>query len=122
MSVDAQAIAPLLQEWRMLSVGDRKGILRRLPSEQRLLLQRLAAPAEEAEAPQDQLYRGYSTWLGELLEACENGTAKATHIKPAARRALLDAHEQAAGLVEKTGKPSLAEHARSLLQSWKDRL
>lgn len=123
---DAPVMSALLKEWSSLSVGDRRGILRRLPMEQRLSLQRLTTPAAGAplaeQAPKDRRYRGYSTWLADLLEACDQDTADAARLKPLARRALLDAHDHAAGPEGKQReKPSLSGLVRSLLQGWSNK-
>lgn len=123
------AMGVLLQEWSRLSVGDRKGILQRLPVEQRLFLQRLSAPQGTAagspakEASQDRRYSAYSKWLADLMQACEDDTPFAAHIKPLARRALLDAHGSTAGVLDtSSNRPSLSELVRSLLQSWRKSL
>lgn len=126
MDAELLPLDPLLQQWRALPAGDRKGILRRLPVEQRLTFQRILDASERAIAEataRPQRFSGYSAWLGELLDACEKEAPAAAGLKPAVRAALLAGHELAA---ESTGEPesalSLAGLAHSLLKAARSRL
>jgi hypothetical protein len=126
MDAELRSIDPLLQKWRELPAGDRRNILQRLPVEQRLTFERMLAASARTDAEaaaRAQRFRACSSWLGELLDACEKDAPAAGAIKPAVREALLEGHEK---IAEKAGTPevplSLAGIAQSLLKSVMERL
>lgn len=91
----------MASKWRGLIPSDRQAVLQRLSPERRDIFLRLIAAADEeaglapARAPR---FQGLSSWLAELVEASERGTAQAKGLKPLVRTALVSGHELTTGL------------------------
>lgn len=126
MDAELHSLDPLLQQWHALPTGDQRGILRRLPVEQRLSFQRILGASERADAEaaaRGHRFAGYSAWLGELLDACEKDGSAAAALKPPVRAALLAGHEAAAESGgEAASAPSLAALAQSFFKAAASRL
>ncbi|HTN14557.1 MAG TPA: hypothetical protein VL094_07100 [Sphingomonadaceae bacterium] len=119
-------MATLLDQWRALPAGDRKGILRRIAAPQRMAFERLLNTGEreraEAEA-RSRRFHAYSPWLADLLDACEKGEAAASGLSPQVRGALLAGHESAIHAKSNAQlKPTLIELARSQWRKWRELL
>jgi hypothetical protein len=115
-----------MRKWRGLAPPDRQAVLQRLSPERRDIFQRLIAAADEEAgliAARPPRFHGLSTWLAQLVEASESGTAEAKELKPAVRSALIRGHEQASGGAVETVAPfALPRFLQTLLQRLKELL
>lgn len=97
MLAEEHGLENAIQRWRVLSAGDRKAILQRLSSEQRLAFMRLLAEDGDRaphQSARTQRFSAYSPWLANLIEQCENSGPTGGHLTANVGRALLAAHEE----------------------------
>ena len=103
----------LLAQWRKLPGGDRKAILKRLPLEQRMALERALnrrADIVVTQTPRDNAAREfaiYSPPLADLVAGCVRDDARAATLTPAMREAICAAHRDIAAAPPVTAPPSL---------------
>ncbi|OJW72034.1 MAG: hypothetical protein BGO57_01865 [Sphingomonadales bacterium 63-6] len=118
-------MAPLLNRWDTLPVGDRQGIMRRMEASQRLAFERLLAAPEREKSDTDarnRRFRAYSQWLAALLDACENDSPIASALTPNVRSALLEGQEEIASSQSPSNAPKTPGESLRIfwreLRSW----
>ena len=117
MRSEPQSSDPLISRWRTLSRKERVAVLASIPAERRSELERglhrIELEAEAQETQDRDSLAGHSPWLAQLIEDANGGKSGSDRplpaIKPAARKALLDAYETAE-------QSSPAEPSLSLVQ------
>jgi len=125
MESEAADMAPLLNRWDTLPVGDRQGIMRRMEASQRLAFERLLAAPEREKSDTDarnRRFRAYSQWLAALLDACENDSPIASALTPNVRSALLEGQEEIASSQSPSNAPKTPGESLRIfwreLRSW----
>ena len=126
MDAEAGPLDPLLDKWRELSPGDRKGVSLQLDPGQRAALHRALAAKDRQEAQlaaRAQRFSGCSPWLSELLDGCEKDLPNAQTLTPPVRAALLAGHAAVAENADVAGAPpSFVSLAWSLIKAVRERL
>jgi hypothetical protein len=121
-SIVADPALPLdavLVQWRGLSTGDRKAILKRLPLERRIALeQALTADRVSQQPGRRGELAAYSPWLAEIVAACEKDESLPDGPRPAVRNAIRAAHAEIAAEPDEARRASLLDLTRSTLQRW----
>ena len=116
-------LGDMLMQWRALPAGDRKAILKRLPLEQRIMLDRTLARRDERDTqPADhsptQEFARYSPWLADLVAACVEDSGQASNLTPATCAAIRAAHAEIAAHPPETAPLSLGEVIQRRLRDW----
>lgn len=113
----------VLAQWRALPAGDRKAILKRLPLEQRIALERAlshhqGAQTERADLAVAREFAQYSPWLAELVAGCMQDNGQASGLKSTVCGALRTAHAQIAAQPPEASPSSLWDVIRQRLRDW----
>ena len=114
----------LLAQWRVMAQGDRKAVLKRLPLEQRMALERALTRRDDKPAVQAQSdsaareFAVYSPPLADLVAGCVRDDARAAALTPAVREAVCTAHRDIAAAPPVIAPPSLWDILHLRLREW----
>lgn len=114
----------LLTQWRVMPRGDRKAILKRLPLEQRMALERALTRRAEKAAAQAQSdsaareFAVYSPRLADLVAGCMRDDARAAALPPTVRAAICAAHRDVSATPLAITPPSLWDVFHLRLREW----
>lgn len=114
----------LLVQWRKLTGSDRKAILKRLPLEQRMVLERSLKRRADTAVPRAQSdsatqeFAIYSPALADLVAGCVRDDTRAAALPPAVREAVCAAHKDIAATPRAITPPSLWDAIHARLRAW----
>lgn len=110
----------MLAQWRKLSPGDRKAVLKRLPMERRIELEHALSSfvGTEQGDTSSRVYRCYSPWLGKIVEAIDTGKLPDNPIKPAVADTVRAAHAVIGTQSGNRARPSLLDLIADVLKDW----